>query len=140
AALAAQLAEHFQYPEDDDAQLTRVSQYVAAMKGSGPLYDELHTLLAPSAVPTAVHRLFASLPPLLRDRGAPHQLIVTTSYDTALEPAFVDAGEEFDVVSYLASGRNRGRFCHIAPDGSGTLIELPNTYATELSLDRRTVI
>ena len=72
--------------------------------------------------------------------GAPHQLIVTTSYDLALERAFLDAGEEFDVVSYIATGRDRGRFCHLDAEGRGTLIERPNEYATELSLERRTVI
>jgi DNA-binding SARP family transcriptional activator/class 3 adenylate cyclase len=139
AELAAELGRRFGYSNGRD-RLPQVAQYIAVMKGHGPLYDELHDLLASDLPPTPVHRFFASLPPLLRSRGAPHQLIVTTSYDTAIEQAFADAGEEFDVVSYLASGRNRGRFCHIAPDGSGTLIELPNTYATELSLDRRTVI
>jgi hypothetical protein len=117
-----------------------VAQYVAVMKGSGPLYDELHALLDADATPKPIHRLFASLPTLLRERGVPHQLLVTTSYDLALEAAFLDAGEEFDVVSYIAAGRHRGKFCHIAPDGTGRLIDLPNTYATELSLDRRTVI
>ena len=67
-------------------------------------------------------------------------LIVSTSYDLALERAFLDAGEEFDVVSYIAEGRNGGKFCHIDPGGHGTLIERPNEYASELSLDRRTVI
>jgi hypothetical protein len=110
------------------------------MQGSGPLWDELHDLLEASAQPTAVHRFFASLPPLLRERGAPHQLIVTTSFDLALERALLDAGEEFDVVSYIASGRYRGRFCHLAPDGAASAIEVPNTYATELSLARRTVV
>ena len=110
------------------------------MKGSGPLYDELHDLLDTDLPPTPLHRFLASLPPLLRERGLPQQLVVTTSYDTALERAFEEAGQAFDVVSYLASGRNRGRFCHIAPGGAGTLIEEPNTYATELSLDRNTVI
>jgi hypothetical protein len=80
------------------------------------------------------------LPPLLRERGAGHQLLVTTGYDLALEQAFLDAGEEFDVVAYVASGRNRGRFCHVRPDGTATVIDLPNTYATELALERRTVI
>ena len=42
--LAARLAEHFAYP-GETAELTRVSQYVAMMQGSGPLWDELHTLL-----------------------------------------------------------------------------------------------
>jgi DNA-binding SARP family transcriptional activator len=139
AELTTRLAEHFEYPTNGDT-LPRVAQYVAVMKGSGPLYDELHTLLETDLPPTPVHRFFAALPPLLRERGVPHQLIVTTSYDLALERAFLDAGEEFDVVSYLAAGRNRGKFCHLAPDGSGTLIEVPNTYATELSLERRTII
>ena len=130
---------HFAYP-GGRAELTRVSQYVAVMKGSGPLYDQLHTLIETAAQPTPIHRFFASLPPLLRERGAPHQLIVTTSYDLALEQALLDAGEEFDVVSYIASGRHRGRFCHLAPDGTAAPIEIPNTYATELSLDRRTII
>jgi hypothetical protein len=110
------------------------------MKGSGPLYDELHALLDADATPTPIHRFFASLPPVLRERGVPHQLLVTTSYDLALEAAFLDAGEEFDVVSYVAAGPNRGKFCHISPNGTGRLIDLPNTYATELSLEERTVI
>jgi DNA-binding SARP family transcriptional activator len=137
--LATQLAHHFAYP-DETAELTRISQYVAVMQGSGPLWDELHALLETGAQPTAIHRFFASLPPLLRERGAPHQLIVTTSYDLALEQALLDAGEEFDVVSYIASGRHRGRFCHLAPDGTAAPIEIPNTYASELSLERRTII
>ena len=32
------------------------------------------------------------------------RLIVTTSYDLALEEAFIAEGEEFDVVTYLATG------------------------------------
>jgi hypothetical protein len=65
---------------------------------------------------------------------------VTTSFDLVLEQAFLDAGEEFDVVSYLATGPNRGKFCHLAPDGETRVVEIPNRYATELDLDRRTVI
>jgi hypothetical protein len=110
------------------------------MKGSGPLYDELHALLDADAAPTPIHSFFASLPPLLRERSLPHQLLVTTSYDLALEAAFLEAGEEFDVVSYMAAGPERGKFCHIRPDGTGRVVDLPNTYATELSLEQRTVI
>ena len=137
--LASQLAERFDYPAGGEA-LTRISQYVSVMRGSGPLYDELHALLDAEAVPTAVHRLFASLPPLLRERGVPHQLLVTTSFDLALEQAFLERGEEFDVVFYIASGRDRGRFCHIPPDGPAQVITIPNTYTDELSLERRTII
>ena len=138
--LAAHLAARFGYPATDPQDLARIAQYVALTKGSGPLSDELRDMLEVSPPPGAMHRFFASLPPRLRKLGVPHQLLVTTSYDLSLEQAFLDAGEEFDVVSYLASGRDRGRFCHVQPDGTSTVIEVPNTYATELSLDRRTVI
>jgi DNA-binding SARP family transcriptional activator len=137
--LARTLADRFSYP-DDELALTHVSQYVATMRGSGPLYDELHALLGRDAEPTAVHRFFAALPPLLRERGLPHQLIVSTRFDLALERALAEAGEEFDVVVYLAAGRNRGRFCHLAPDGTAAVIEVPNAYASELSLARRTIV
>ena len=98
------------YPGDAGATLTRVAQYVARHEGLGPAVRRAARAASQaSAAPTPVHRFFASLPPLLRERGLPHQLIVTTSYDLALEQAFLEAGEEFDVVSYLASGRNRGK-------------------------------
>jgi DNA-binding SARP family transcriptional activator len=139
ADLTAQLARRFDYSGNGDG-LPRIAQYVAVMKGSGPLYDELHALLDAEATPTPIHRFFASLPPRLRERGVPHQLLVTTSYDLALEAAFLEAGEQFDVVSYIASGPQRGKFCHIAPTGLGQVIDLPNTYASELSLEARTVI
>ncbi len=138
--LAAQLAERFRYPASEAVEVPRVSQFAAATRGYGPLYDELHALASADGEPTAVHRFFASLPPLLRERGARHQLLVTTEYQDALERAFADADEEVDVVSYIASGRNRGRFCHKSPDGDARVIDLPNEYATEIALDRRTVI
>jgi hypothetical protein len=40
----------------------------------------------------------------------------------------------------MAAGRNRGRFCHLKPDGSSHVIDVPNTYAMEVSLEERTVI
>src|SRR5205814_480510 len=116
------------------------SQFVALTKGPGPLHDELEALLAAAASPTSLHRFFAALPALLRERGLSHQLLVTTSYDLALEQALLDAGEEFDVVSYVATGRDRGKFCHRDPGGATRTIDIPNTYATELSLDRRTIV
>lgn len=133
------LIKAFQYG-DGPGDLTRVSQYVATISGEGPLYDALHELYGSDLSPSNVHRFLASLPPILRAHDAPHQLIVTTAYDLALEQAFTEAGEMFDVVVYLAAGRNRGKFLHLAPDRAPRLIDVPNTYATELSLERRTVI
>ena len=38
----------------------------------------------------------------------------TTHYDQTLERAFAEAGEEVDVVCYVAAGRDRGKFLHFA--------------------------
>jgi DNA-binding SARP family transcriptional activator len=137
--VAERLAEMFGYAEPV-LELARVSQYVAMLSGPGRLYDELHELYAASGRPEPVHRVLASLPPLVRGRGLSHQLVVTTAYDVALEAAFGAADEQLDVVAYLADGPYRGRFCHLRPDGTANVIELPNTYATELSLDRASVL
>jgi DNA-binding SARP family transcriptional activator len=141
---AGELAEHlaaaFGVPDDRPVDLARVSQYVATMQGSGPLYDELHSRFEAALEPGPLHRFLARLPALLREHGAPHQLIVTTNYDLALERAFEEAGEEVDVVAYVASGPNRGHFWHRPPADAPRPIEVPNTYATELSLERRTIL
>jgi len=136
--LAHALADHFGVEGGGD--LTRISQYVEVTKGSGPLYDELHSLLAATSSPGQVHRFLAGLPRLAREHGSDQPLLVTAGYDLALEQALLDAGEEFDVVVYVAAGLHRGRFCHLAPDGSATPIESPNTYVTELALERRPVV
>jgi DNA-binding SARP family transcriptional activator len=138
--LAAHLASAFEVPGDRPVDLARVSQYVATMKGSGPLYDELHTRFEAAIEPGPLHRFLARLPALLRERGAPHQLIVTTNYDLALERAFEEANEEVDIVAYVAAGQLRGHFWHRAPGEPPRPIEIPNTYATELSLERRTIL
>lgn len=138
--LATQLADAFEYPSDEVRELPRVSQFVAIMRGLGPLYDELHELLDVDYRPTPVHRFLAALPARLREAGAPYQLIVTTNYDAALEQSFLQAGEEFDVVFYVVAPGGRGRFWHVAPDGSAREIDVPNTYAAELSVERRTII
>jgi DNA-binding SARP family transcriptional activator len=138
--LAEHLASAFDVPDDRPVDLARVSQYVATMQGSGPLYDELHARFEAAVEPGPLHRFLARLPGLLRERGAPHQLIVTTNYDLALERAFEEAGEELDVVAYVATGAHRGRFWHRAPGEAPRPIDVPNTYATELSLERRTIL
>jgi len=138
--LATHLARAFDVPDDRPVDLARVSQYVATMKGSGPLYDELHSCFEAALEPGPLHRFLAHLPALLRERGAPHQLIVTTNYDLALERAFEEAGEEIDIVAYVATGPQRGRFWHRPPGEPPRPIDIPNTYATELSLERRTIL
>jgi len=111
--LAAHLARNFGCPPSQD--LARVAQYIALVGGgTGALYQALHLLFNVNYPPTLIHSLLAVLPRLLRDKGLPphYQLIVTTNYDDLLERAFHAAREEFDIVSYVAEGDNRGKFLH----------------------------
>ena len=136
--LARLLAERFEL-DAGGRGLAYISQAVAARNGIGPLHDELHLALDRDIEPSPIHAWLAALPPLLRARGLPQQLIVSTCLHTGVERAFESAGEELDVVAYLASGRNRGKFLHIAPDGSAVVVEEPNSY-TGLSLEERSVL
>jgi DNA-binding SARP family transcriptional activator len=137
--LEEQLGTTFDVPGSVRGGLGRVTQYVAAMQGLGPLHDELHTMCGTDGAVGPVHHLLARLPALLRERGAPYQLVVTTAYDHAVERAFAEAGEELDVVTYVAAGPMRGRFVHTPPGAEPRIVEVPNAYA-DLSLERRTVL
>jgi DNA-binding SARP family transcriptional activator len=136
--LATLLADRFELDRDGRG-LAYISQAVAARNGIGPLHDELHLALDRDFEPSLLHGWLASLPPLLRSRGLPQQLIVSTSFDTGVECVFEAAGEELDVVVYVASGRDRGKFVHLKPDGGSVVVEEPNAYAG-LALDERTVL
>jgi hypothetical protein len=116
-----------------------VSQYVALTQGVGPLYDELHSLLGAECETGPVHRSLARLASHLRKQELPRQLIVTTAFDDALERAFADAEEEFDVLAYLSSGRNRGKFLHVSAEGDVRVVDVPNAYA-DVAPGERTVI
>jgi len=86
-----------------------------------------------------VHRLLATLPPLLRARELPCQLVVTTAYDASLEQAFAEAGEDVDVVSYIAAGRDRGKFLHVPAGGEARVVHEAN-LETAITTDDRTVL
>ena len=135
--VAEHLARYFSLP--DEGGLARVSQIVAVTQGAGALHDELHALLDREFEPGPAHALLASLAPTLRERALPPQLIVTTLLDTTIERAFRESSEELDVVSYISSGRNRGKFLHLAHEGTARVVEDPNADA-EIPLDRRTVL
>jgi hypothetical protein len=145
------LSKEFDYPATEFLDLVRVSQYVAVVVGTGPLYDELRTVFDEKSAPTTLHQLLAATPGLLRTKGYLNrpQLLATTNYDDALERAFKDAGEPYDVVAYIADGDQRGRFRHWSPDGEAHVIDRPNEYRGEwraspndpmTTIDQRTVI
>ena len=75
----------------------------------------------------------------MRAREVDQTVVVTTGYGDAMERAFEQAGEDADVVSFVATGPNRGKFVHRSPDGAETVIAVPNTYA-DLSLADRPVV
>ena len=59
-------------------------------------------------------------------------MILTTNYDDALERAFEQAGEPYDLVTYIASEpkEHRGRFMHWAPASRPPpVIESANDYS-----------
>jgi hypothetical protein len=139
--LAAELAQYIGNVVIDGYDLARVSQYVAAMEGEGPLYDELHDVFDADYPPTLLHRFLARLSRRIREAEDVREcmLIVTTNYDDSLERAFMDEHEPYDLVTYIAGGRYRGRFRHVAASGEPTVIRVPNKYVG-LRLDQRTVI
>lgn len=113
------------------ASLALVSQSLSVAKGPGDLYMALRRALPPQRQPSSVHRFIASLPATLHGLGAPdrYQLVVTTNYDNALEQAFDEAEEAYDLAVYLARGRDKGKFVHVPHDGEPQLVTDPNTYA-----------
>jgi len=128
--LATELARQFGL-EAERPELARVSQAVATLNGSGRLYDALHRLLETDTAPGPIHRFLATLPAHLRERGQQPPLLVTTSFDLALEQALAEANETFETLVYLAGGPQRGSFCHVKSDGESTPVERPNGYLLE---------
>jgi hypothetical protein len=143
--LSELFAEKFAYPSPNPhevADITRVTQYVAAVAGQGELYYELHKLFDVDYPVTAVHHFLATLPAMLRRKGhSPRaQLILTTNYDDVLERAFTEAEEPFDLLSYSSEEERSGRFIHRPPGGEPRLIETPNEYTGLRSSDRTVII
>jgi DNA-binding SARP family transcriptional activator len=128
--LAAELARRFGLATERP-ELARIAQAVATLNGSGELYDTLHGLLEVGGVPSPAHRFLATLPARLRERDLAPPLLVTTTFDLALEQALADAGERFDTVVYVASGPHRGGFCHVSSTGEVAAVERPNAYVLQ---------
>jgi hypothetical protein len=126
--LAAYLARQFDYePPSEQLRLPAVAEYVHLTWGSPDLYLSVKEQLATACDPGEVHRFLARLPRTLEDSGRPrrHQLILTSNYDDALERAFEDEREPFDLAVYTAS---TGGFMHIPWEGEPIRITEPNSY------------
>jgi len=125
----------------EETELTRVAQWVLEIGGSGELFNALHHLFNRNYPPTPLHTFLASIPGTLTSKKYPpkYQLIVTTNYDDLLEQSFRAANQEFDVVTYISDGEDRGKFFHVDPAGKSRVIDIPNQYG-DVGVEKRTVI
>lgn len=137
--LAAYLSKIRSLP-DSPFDLVRVSQYMA-LESAEYLNSVLHSVLTRPFLTTSLHKFLARLPRILQQKGCAksYQLIVTTNYDDALETAFNEEEEPYDLVCYIASGEHSGRFYHKPYGCDPIVISKANKYDS-LSLDRRTLI
>ena len=140
--LARYLASHAGL-KNPPLHLAEVAQYAGAVHGEMELFQWITQVLRVDSEPGPVHRRLARLPARL---GGRYQMIITTTYDAALEKALIEAGEDFDVVVYMAPGTEQaGKFVHLPWGASPRLIDKPNEYtglpivAEDRTL-RRTVI
>ena len=122
--------------------LQHISQYILDLGDQGPdvLYGALRKLVDTKYLSNPTHKFFAHLPDLMRKKGyyPPYPLIVTTCFDRTLEQAFDEAGESYDLVSFIFD-QTGGRFSHKPPGEDPRPIENPNEYQ-ELSLKQRPVL
>ena len=128
--LAAELARRFEQRESNPVDLAVIAQHVSVTIGSADLNNALKEALAVEVKPTAVHRFLASLPGRLRELGRErYQMILTTNYDTALEEAFEQEHEQYDLAIYMATGKDKGKFVHFSCDtATPEPVDVPNEY------------
>ena len=112
--LARSLAERFSLALDN-GDLARISQHISLTKGPAELNRALREILVGcDCEPGPVHRFLARIPARLREEGNDrYPLIVTTNYDTALERAFEEVYEPFDLAVFMATGEHKGSFFHL---------------------------
>jgi hypothetical protein len=127
--IAADLAGRF----DLDVRafdLAKVAQHVYVSSGRPDLHRTLKQILTEASEPGPVHRFLARFPGDLERLGLPrrYQMIVTTNYDLALERAFEEENEPYDLAVYMASGEDRGRFVHFPFDREPEPVTIPNRF------------
>ncbi len=142
AELANALATEYRYPgTDKDLDLVRVAQWVFSRLGSETLYEFMHSIFDHDFPSTALHDVIASMPDVVR--GQPlteYPLIITTNYDDALERAFTRQGEPFDVLTYVATQDNIGRFRHTDETGNTQIIKSANRYRGVTLTERPAIV
>jgi hypothetical protein len=112
--------------------LAEVAQYVRMIRGEPNVFKWIKEILGVDSKPGPVHRYLARLPKRLEELGLQkrYQMIVTPKLDLALERAFREEREPFDVAVYMAPGtEHAGRFVHLPWEYSDPRpIITPNEY------------
>jgi len=127
--LASYLAETFKL-STESRDLAEVAQHVAMAKGPGSLHRAMRDALRLEPEPTDAHRFLARFPKRLEQLGLParYQMIVTSSYDSALERAFDAESEPYDLAVFMASGEDEGKFIHEPWKGEPEVISDTRSY------------
>jgi SIR2-like domain/TIR domain len=128
--LAEYLAAKVSLPSGQ-RDLAGVAQHVGMIRGEPNVFRWVKEILDVDASPGPVHRYLARLPKRLEELGLErrYQMIVTPKLDLALEQAFRDEGEPFDVAIYMAPGTPyAGKFVHLPWDAEPRPIMAPNEY------------
>ena len=117
--------------KSSERQLAEVAQYARMIRGEPRVFSWVKSIFADSG-PGPVHRYLARLPRRLEELRLErrYQMIVTSKFDVALEQAFLEAKEPFDVAIYMAPGtEHAGRFVHVKwGDVNPQPILAPNEY------------
>lgn len=139
--LAAHLAEKFRL-RLASPDLAEVAQRVAVSEGPSFLDKAIFEALSPRPEPQEMHRFLARFPARLRDAKAAerYQMIVTANYDSALEQAFEEESEEYDLAVFLATGTdsagsNKGKFLHVPWQDEPRVVDEPARYR-DFKIDR----
>ncbi|MGK7948289.1 MAG: SIR2 family protein [Xenococcaceae cyanobacterium] len=123
-------------------RLQYLSQY-AELIDPNKLDEQLKKLRL-GCQPNQLHKFLVTLTRIMEEKGyyPPYPLIVTTNYDRALEKAFEDAEEEFDLVFYsnAINTQIQDKFLHQKPNDNPKEITAPVNEYKELSFAQRPVI
>lgn len=112
--------------------LAEVAQYARMIRGEPNVFKWVKEILGVDPSPGPVHRYLARLPKRLEEAGLEkrYQMIVTPKLDLALEQAFREEREPFDVAVYMAPGTEyAGKFVHLSWEQAEPVPVLtPNEY------------
>jgi SIR2-like domain/TIR domain len=111
--------------------LAEVAQHAQLIHGERDVSKWVRQAVRHGQEPGPVHRSLARLPRRLEELGLEkrYQMIVTPKFDMALERAFREEDEPFDVAVYMAPGTEyAGRFVHLPWAADPQPILKPNEY------------